>query len=62
VSAGTFSSMKEAAKAWQRAEGELAQGRVGDPRHGRQTFERYLAMEGLLTQVIEASTRESYTY
>jgi integrase len=62
VSAGTFSSKREAAKAWQRAEVELAQGRVGDRRRGLQTFERYLTIEWLPTQVIEASTRESYTY
>jgi len=62
LSAGTFSSKKEANKAWQKAEVKLAEGRVGDPRRGRQTFERYLDDEWLPTQVIEATTRQSYTY
>ncbi|MGO9279552.1 MAG: hypothetical protein ACLP3Q_18800, partial [Streptosporangiaceae bacterium] len=37
-SAGTFGSEKAANKAWQNAEVELRQGRVGDPARGRQTF------------------------
>jgi hypothetical protein len=37
-SAGTFSSEKAANQAWQKAEVEQRQGRVGDPARGRQTF------------------------
>jgi hypothetical protein len=40
-SAGTFSNKKDADKAWQKAELRLAEGRLGDPRRGRQTFRRY---------------------
>lgn len=41
-SAGTFATKKEANSAWQAAEVKLAEGRVGDPRRGRQTFRRYV--------------------
>jgi hypothetical protein len=41
-SAGTFASEKGAARAWQKAEVELQQGRVGDPARGRQRFQRYV--------------------
>jgi hypothetical protein len=44
-SAGTFSSRKEADRAWQREETKVAEGRAGDPRRGRQTFERYVRDE-----------------
>jgi hypothetical protein len=46
-SAGTFSSRKEADRAWQREETKVAEGRAGDPRRGRQTFERYVRDEWL---------------
>jgi len=61
-SAGTFSSKKEADSAWQRAETRLAEGRLGDPRRGRQTFRRYVTEEWLPNHVIEVTTREAYTY
>lgn len=61
-SAGTFSSKKDADKAWQTAETRLGEGRVNDPRRGRQTFRRYVTEEWLAHHVIEASTREAYTY
>jgi hypothetical protein len=60
--AGTYSSRREADKTWQRAEARLAEGRVGDPRCGRQTFRRYVTEEWLPHHVMEVSTRESYTY
>ncbi len=60
--AGTFSSERAADKAWQRAEVKLAEGRINDPRRGRQTFSRYVTEEWLPHHVIEASTREAYTY
>lgn len=61
-SAGTFSSKKRANKAWQEAELKLVEGRIGDPRRGRQTFQRYVEETWLPNHVIEASTRESYVY
>ena len=61
-SAGTFSNQKDANKAWQKAETKLAEGRVNDPRRGRQTFRRYVTEEWLPHHVMEATTREAYTY
>src|SRR6185437_1709671 len=61
-SPGTFSNKKDSDKAWQKAELRLAEGRLGDPRRGRQTFRRYVTEEWLPNHVIEVSTRESYTY
>jgi integrase len=61
-SAGTFSSQRAANKAWQRAETRVAEGRLGDPRRGRQSFQRYVDETWLPNHVIEPSTRESYVY
>jgi integrase len=61
-SAGTFASKKDANTAWQRAEAKVGEGRLSDPRRGRQTFRRYVTEEWLPHHVIEASTREAYTY
>jgi integrase len=61
-SAGTFSSRKEADKAWQREESKVAEGRAGDPKRGRQTFERYVHEEWLPNHVMEMRTRENYVY
>jgi integrase len=61
-SAGTFPNKKDADKAWQKAEAKLAEGRISDPRRGRQTFRRYVTEEWLPNHVIEATTREAYTY
>jgi len=60
--AGTYAKEREAEKAWQRAELKIAEGRIADPRRGRQTFRRYVTEEWLPHHVIEASTREAYTY
>jgi len=60
--AGTFSSKRDADKAWQRAETKLGEGRLNDPRRGRQTFHRYVTEEWLPHHVMEATTREAYTY
>jgi integrase len=59
--AGTFTSDKKANKAWQQAEFRQTEGRVGDPRRGRQRFERYVA-GWFPNHVIEPSTRETYRY
>jgi integrase len=61
-SAGTFSSKKDSDKAWQQAELRQAEGRLSDPRRGRQTFRRYVTEEWLPHHVMEATTREGYTY
>ncbi len=60
-SAGTYSNVKQADKAWQRAEAKVAEGRAGDPRRGRQTFERYVREEWLPNHIMELRTRENYT-
>lgn len=61
-SAGTFTNKKDADKAWQRAEAKVAEGRLGDPGRGRQTFQDYVEKIWLPTHEIEATTRQSYTY
>lgn len=61
-SAGTYSSKKEADKAWHNAEARVAEGRAGDPTRGRQTFRRYVEQEWLPNHVMEVTTREGYTY
>jgi integrase len=61
-SAGTFASEKAANKAWQNAEAELRQGRVGDPARGRQTLRKYVEERWLPNHVLEPTTREKYTY
>src|SRR6266568_2882198 len=61
-SAGTFSSAKAADRAWQKAEVELRQGRVGDPARGRQTLRKYVEERWLPNHVIEPTTREKYAY
>ena len=61
-SAGTFPNKKDASTAWQQAETRLAEGRLNDPRRGRQSFGRYVTEEWLPHHVMEATTREAYTY
>ncbi|MEV4840967.1 tyrosine-type recombinase/integrase [Nonomuraea sp. NPDC049486] len=61
-SAGSFTSKKEADKAWQRAEAKIAEGRLGNPGRGRQTFQQYVEDVWLPNHEMEASTRQGYTY
>lgn len=61
-SAGTFTTERQAERAWQRAEAELAVGRVADPRRGRQLLRDYVEDEWFPHHLIEATTRESYRY
>jgi integrase len=61
-SAGTYPNLKEADRAWQRAQVKLSEGRIGDPARGRMTFQLYVEDTWLPNHVIEASTRQSYTY
>jgi integrase len=60
--AGTFATEGEAEGAWKKAEILQSVGRLGDPRRGRQTFKRYVTQEWLPNHVMEASTREGYSY
>src|ERR1039457_3455307 len=60
--AGTFTNKKDADKAWQTAEVRQAEGRLGDPRRGKQMFQLYVEAEWLPNHVIEVTTREGYTY
>jgi len=61
-SAGTFSKKTDADRAWQDAEAKVREGRAGDPRRGRQLFKAYVEEVWLPHHVMEASTREGYTY
>ena len=61
-SAGTFTSKREANKAWQKEEAKVAEGHLGDPRRGRQTFRRYVEERWLPHHVVEPTTREKYSY
>lgn len=58
--AGTFTNERAANKAWQAAEVRVSEGRLGDPRRGRRTFESYVMGEWFPNHVIEVTTRESY--
>ena len=61
-SAGTFTSKREANKAWQKEEAKVAEGHLGDPRRGRQSFRRYVEEKWLPHHVMEPTTREKYSY
>jgi integrase len=61
-SAGTFKTEKQADKAWQKEEAKVSLGRASDPRRGRQRFKRYVEDVWLPHHVMEASTREGYSY
>jgi hypothetical protein len=61
-SAGTFSTERQADKAWQRAESKVSDGRQTDLRRGRQQFRRYVTEVWFPNHRIERSTRQNYTY
>jgi Phage integrase, N-terminal SAM-like domain len=62
-SAGTYTSKRQADRAWRRAAARLELGRVGDPGKGRQTIRRYVEEKTWLpTHEVEVTTRQSYTY
>lgn len=61
-SAGTFKTEREAIRAWHKAESDIAVGKVGDPKRGRQAFRRYVEEEWFPNHLIEATTREGYRY
>ena len=59
---GTFYVKRDAIAAWKKAEVRISEGRFGDPRRARQRFETYVLEVWLPHHVIEASTRQGYTY
>jgi integrase len=61
-SAGTHKVKKDADRAWQKAELDIAAGKIGDLRRGRQMFARYVRDEWFPNHQIEATTRQTYTY
>lgn len=61
-SAGTWSTKKRAVAEWHKAEDALRNGRVTDPDLGRQALAHYATEVWFPNHVIEASTRENYTY
>ncbi|GAA3733637.1 tyrosine-type recombinase/integrase [Salinactinospora qingdaonensis] len=61
-SAGTFTSEKDADKAWQRAEAKVAEGRITSPKRGRQRFGDYVLKTWLPNHIFEAITRQNTTY
>jgi integrase len=61
-SAGTFGNRREASRAWQRAEVDLAAGRVLDRRQGMRTLGQYALETWLPNHVVEATTRQGYRY
>ena len=61
-SAGTFTSLKLANKAWQQAEAKVAEGRGGQSHRGRLLFERYVEDVWFPNHVMELTTRQNYTY
>ncbi len=48
-SAGTFAAGVKADRAWQRAEAKVAQGYLGEPGRGRQSFRDYVEKPGCRT-------------
>ncbi len=61
-SAGSYRTEKEAIRAWHKAEEDLAAGKVGDPKRGRQTLSTYVETEWFPNHQIELTTRENYRY
>jgi integrase len=61
-SAGTYPTKRDADAAWQRAEVKLAEGRIGDPRRGRQRLRQYVEDEWFPNHRMEATTRQNYRY
>ena len=61
-SAGSFTTQRQADRAWQRAESRVAQGQLGEPGRGRQTFRDYAEQTWLPNHEVEATTRQNYSY
>ncbi|WP_084010560.1 site-specific integrase [Pseudofrankia sp. DC12] len=61
-SAGTFGEKRRAERAAQEAEFRQREGRVGDPKRGKQRFREYVVGTWFPHHVVEAKTRETYRY
>jgi Phage integrase, N-terminal SAM-like domain len=61
-SGGTYPSERVANRAWQRAEADMATGKIGDPKRGRQTLCHYVETRWFPHHVMQATTRENYRY
>lgn len=61
-SAGTFGSKDAADREWIKAEARLDAGKVGDPKRGRQSLRHYVEKDWFPHHILEAKTRENYTY
>lgn len=61
-SAGTFSTRRDAERAWQRAQIDQAAGRLGEGGRSALRFRDYVEEHWLPHHVMEATTRESYGY
>lgn len=61
-SAGTFGSKDAADREWIKAEARLDAGKIGDPKRGRQSLRHYIEKEWFPHHILEAKTRENYTY
>ncbi len=61
-SAGTFTSKRDAEKAWQRAEAHTGEGRHTDSGRSRQLLRRYVEDEWFPNHQIELTTRQNYRY
>lgn len=60
--AGTYTTKRDAERAWLQRELLLSQGRLGAADTGRLTFTRYVEEIWFPNHVLEPSTRESYRY
>ncbi len=61
-SAGTFTTLREANKAWQQATVRVSEGRGGNLQRGRQLFRNYVNDVWFPNHVMELTTRQNYTY
>src|SRR5437016_4095802 len=61
-SAGTFTTRREADRAWQKAETKVDEGRVGHLSRSRRRLGPYVEDEWLPNHVIELTTRQNYGY
>lgn len=59
-SAGTFSNVRDADRAWKKAEANVSTGRPGDPSRGRQSFEVYVLEKWLPHHLLEPGVRSNY--
>jgi integrase len=61
-SAGTFTRKEDSEAAWQKEQARVHEGRSIDLKKGQQEFDIYVQQTWLPNHVMEATTREGYTY